>query len=81
MSDNASISVFTEILKELAAYSEAADTGTATHSEFLELQRLHVRIMDAHNTGYFNRSQYAALNAAYFDIKDNFREVLGLNRY
>lgn len=74
-----STSVFTEILKELAAYSEAADTGTATHSQFIELQRLNVRIIDARNAGYFNRRQYAALSAAYFDIKDGFRDVLGLN--
>lgn len=75
------MSVFTEILKELAAYSEAADNGTATHSDFIELQRLNVRIMDAHNDGRFNVRQYKALSAAYFDIKDNFRVVLGLNRY
>ena len=77
---NSSTSVFTEMLGQLAEYSAAADTGAATHSQFLELQRLHVRIMQAHNEGRFSEPQYRALTAAYFDIKDNFRVVLGLNR-
>ena len=76
-----STSVFTEMLQQLAEYSAAADNGTATHSQFIELQRLNVRIMNARNTGHLREPQYKALSAAYFDIKDNFRVVLGLNRY
>lgn len=75
-----STSVFTEMLQQLAEYSAAADNGTATHSEFIELQRLNARIMNARNTGHIREQQYKALSAAYFDIKDNFRVVLGLNR-
>ena len=76
-----STSVFTELLQQLAEYSAAADNGTATHSEFIELQKVNVRTMNARNTGHINEYQYKALSAAYFDIKDNFREVLGLNRH
>lgn len=73
------MSVFTEILKELAEYSAAVDNGTATHEDFIEFQKLGVRIINAHNRGYFNRRQYSALDNAYFDIKEGFRIILNLN--
>ena len=78
--DTSMISVFTEILGQLAEYSAAADTGTATHSQFIELQKLNARILNDRNTGYFNARQFTALEQAYLDIKDNYRVVLGLNR-
>ena len=75
------MSVFTEILKRYGELSEAADNGTATSTQFIELQRLDVRVMDARNAGYINERQYRALSSAYFDIKENFQAVLGLNRH
>lgn len=73
-----SISVFTEYLKTLADYSGKVDTGEITPEDYIEYQELEARIINAYQKGYFTSQQYKSLTAAYYEIKDGFRVVLGL---
>lgn len=75
-----STTVFTELLKTFADYSERLDNGEVTHSDFGEFQQIHPRITRGYQTGRFNTAQYRALNFIYYDLKEGFRTVLQLDR-
>lgn len=73
-------SLFTDLLTTLAGYSAAVDTGTASHSDFIEFQKLDGRITRAYQNGYYKDREYRTLCNAYLHIKEGFRIVLGLDR-
>ncbi len=73
------LSVFTDILKELCEYSEKVDTGTATHEDFGNLQKLQPRIIKAYQEGRFHRPEYTALMNTYFRNMEEYRQALGYN--
>lgn len=73
------ISVFTELLQQLAACSVKVDTGTLTHEEFDGLQSLLPRIVKGRQEGRFNSSEYDALTSAFYNIRDGACIVLGLD--
>jgi len=74
------MSLYTELLQTLGQYSAAVDTGAATHSDFIEFQRLEVRITRAYQNGYYKHPEYRTLIACYQYIKAGFRVILGLDR-
>lgn len=65
-------SVFDEIMQELATVTNSEET----ENELLNIQKLQVRIVKAHNNGYLNQYEYKALNMAASLIRDNIRFVL-----
>lgn len=74
------MSVFTEILQELADYSKAVDACTVSHENFLDFQRLEDRIERAYQNGYYSHSEKKALYNIAQAIHKDFRLVLGLDR-
>ena len=74
------MSVFTELLTQLAQYSAAVDACTVSHSDFIEFQRLEARIINAHNNGYINHTQKQALYNIAQGLHSDFRMILGLDR-
>ena len=74
------MSVFSEILRELATYSAGVDGCTVSHSDFIDFQRLGDRIERAYNNGYYKTAERDALRGIYRTIKAGFRSVLGLDR-
>lgn len=74
-------SVFTELLQLLGEYSEKVDNETLSDSDYIEYQKLEVRIIDAYKIGYFHNREYRALTSAYFYIKEGARDILKLDRY
>ena len=73
------ITVFTELLQELAEYSARVDTGEITHDDFVELQRIEPRIIRGRQDHRYEGEAYRALVGAYHYIKDGARIVLDLD--
>lgn len=74
------VTVFTEVLRDLAEWSERVDDGSITNNEFAELQRLEPRILRARHEGRFEADEYRALMSIYHYIKDGARCVLHLDQ-
>ena len=72
------MSVYTELLKILAEYSERVDAAEVGHDDFIEFQKLQPRIIKAYQTGYFKHREYTTLNNIYYYVKEGFRIDLGL---
>ena len=72
-------SVFTELLQFLGEYSEKVDSGSLSHDDYTEYQRLEARIINAYQRGYYHRQEYEVLTGAYYYIKEGARIVLGLD--
>ena len=73
-------SVFTDYLKTLVEYSEKVDAAEVSNDDYIEYQVLESWILSAYQKGYYNQQAYKALTGIYYQIKDNFRTVLGLER-
>lgn len=73
-------SVFTDHLKELWKHSAKLDTGKATHTDFINLQRLEARIINAPEIGYYSYTEYKSLYAIANTLHDDYRAALDLNR-
>lgn len=73
-------SVFTDYLKMLVEYSEKVDAAEVSNDDYIEYQVLESWILSAYQNGYYNQQAYIALTGIYYQIKDNFRTVLGLER-
>lgn len=69
-------SVFSEHLAELLKYSLRIDGGTIDGADFVALQRMEVRIVNAGNAGYYTHSEKKALYAICAGLIDNTRDAL-----
>lgn len=74
------MSALTYTLNRLSSFSDKIDTGTATHTDFLQLQRLETEIIDYHNTDTINKATRDALLSLYREIKKDYRAALNLDR-
>ena len=74
------LTVYTELLQDLADYSAAVDEGTITDAEFVELQQLEGRIIRGYKGNRYTRPEYQALITIYQRVKDGARVVLRLDQ-
>ena len=70
------ITVYTEILQDLAEWSERVDEGDITDNDFVDLQQIRQRIIQGHNERRYETDEYRALITTYNHIADEARAIL-----
>lgn len=67
---------FTNLLFDLAQYSQAADRRTITDTDYICFQRMEARIIEAYQAGKLQQMEYEAASKAYYLIKRRLRAIL-----
>ena len=70
------ITVYTEILQDLAEWSARVDEGDITDNDFVDLQQIRPRIIRGHNERRYETDEYRALITIYNHIADEARAIL-----
>lgn len=73
-------SVFSERLADLLKHSLKLDTGAATDTDFIELQKLEARITTGYQTGYYTGDAARALSTIAAQLHKDYRTALKLDR-
>lgn len=69
----------TKYLLELFNYSNKLDNKTLHHDDFIYFQRL--GIQEAYKENKLTKKEYEALTVIYYELKNQIRDYLNLNRY
>lgn len=69
-------SVFSEYMAELLKYSLRLDGGMIDGTDFIRLQRLDARIINAGNAGYYTYEERKILSAICAGLIKNTRDAL-----
>lgn len=72
-------SVFTDYLIALTEHSKKLDAYEVTYEDFVELQKLEAKILNAHNVGYYGGMDRQALYDLYKHCVKYYRLLLGLS--
>ena len=72
------ITVYTELLRDLAEWSARVDEGSITHNDFVDLQRIGPRIIKARDEGRYTSAEYHSLMATFGYIVEGARSLLGI---
>ena len=73
-------SVLSEYIAALLKHSLLLDSGRETDESFIELQRLEEKITKAYQTGYYNDTEYRALNVLASALHKEYRVLLKLEK-
>ena len=72
-------SVFSEHLAALLKHSLKLDADTGTGEDFIELQKLEARIIDAQQTGHYTGKAARALSSIAAELHKDYRTALKLD--